>query len=98
MDDETKDFVDEGELSIDNINDMNVPVNIFIEEEDDGFRLTAANFMPRKQVVSDAAYIVFSEKREVLEAIVQKKIVPLYEVALENLKTKSTNYYWEKGE
>lgn len=71
------------------------------------WRLNAANFMPRKQVISDASYRVYSNNRDALVALAQKHIVPLYEAALKNLNTLGTNidkyqtsynYYWKHTE
>ena len=95
-----------GELSIDLADDANVPVNIFISEVEEGdyheddqpewatHVLNADNFMPRKERVAHGTYLVFADNEEELRALVQKHVVPLYEQALERLKTHSTLYYW----
>lgn len=94
------DFCDDvGNVSIDEANEMNVPVNIWILEAEDEpgvWELSAANYMPRKNMIQSEVYLVKSNKKETLEALVQKHIVPLYEIALSKLKTESSLYYWEK--
>lgn len=89
---------DLGEISIDSIDDMNVPINSFISEEQDSDGLwewAADNFMPRKSSCSPYAYSVKAETKEELIAFVNEKVAPLYEVALNNLKVLGENYYWE---
>lgn len=95
-----------GELSIDFADDANVPVNIFISEVEEGdydeddqpdwatHVLTASNFMPRKGRVASNTHLVFADNEEELRTLVQRHVVPIYEQALERLKTKSTLYYW----
>jgi hypothetical protein len=94
---EQMDYEDSGDFPIDGANDMNVPVNIFLskDEKTGEWSLTADNFMPRRAMVTDGAYRVTSKSKEVLEKLVDKHITPLYEIALNNLRTKKSNYYWE---
>lgn len=114
-----------GNLDVSSINDMNVPMNIFITEQNFGsftedyqyspfddpddpdetieniknddivYVLTAGNYTPRRETMSCSAYRFMSTDKQELVNIVQKHIVPLYEVALTNLKNNSTNYFWE---
>ena len=103
-----------GEMDFTDVGDANVPVNIFLgpscheedeDVEDGGWVLTASNFMPRKQGVSDEVFKFFSKDREVLVHMVQKHWKPLYENALERLKLEpdkdekdgsASLYYWSK--
>jgi len=85
-----------GEISIDECNDMNVPVNISIEEDEGKWKLWADNFMPRKSAVTQGAYHVEADTKEILLELVAKHITPLYEVALKLLKTTGELYYWEE--
>ena len=89
---------DLGELQIDCIDEMNVPINSFISEEKDSDSLwewTADNFMPRKARCSNYAWSIKAETKEELIAFVNEKVVPVYEAALNNLKVLGENYYWE---
>lgn len=86
------------ERSIELANSANVPVNIFINEPtatNPKWTLTAANFMPRKDRVASDVYSVEADSEKEIQEIVQKFIVPLYEVALNKLKTGKDLYYWE---
>jgi hypothetical protein len=83
---------DIGELELEAANDANVPVNIFIEREEDDqgektgkWILTADCFMPRKCVAADSAFKVEADSLEELQAVIRKHILPLYEVALANI-------------
>lgn len=88
---------DLGEISINCINDMNIPINSFIIKGEDGlWEWSAENLMPRKSRCSQEAYSVKAETKEELIAFVNEKVVPLYEVALNNLKLRGHNYYWEE--
>jgi hypothetical protein len=84
------------------INDANIPVNIFLNKEDDGtFSLVADNFMPRKNYATDGAYHFQADTKEELVEIVKTKILPLYQNAI-NLLSKIIDgsgdqcYYWSK--
>ncbi len=91
-----------GEMQLEDCNDMNVPVNIFIDrEEEEGNRwvLTADNFMPRKQRVNDGAYRTIADDREELSELIKKHVLPLYEAALNNITGMISGesaklYYW----
>lgn len=118
-----------GDLDVSKINDMNVPMNIFIEphtfssftehfeyspfddfdgdsdeeiedikNDDTVYVLTACNYTPRRENVISGAYAFMSTDKQELINIVQKHIVPLYEIALLNLKADSTNYYWQRND
>lgn len=87
---------DLGEISINCINDMNIPINSFIIKGEDGlWEWSAENLMPRKSRCSQEVYSIKAETKEELIAFVNKKVAPLYEVALNNLKALGENYYWE---
>jgi hypothetical protein len=87
-----------GELSLNAIDDANIPVVCFLHEPDDDsplWRWTADNFMPRKAGCSDVSYALEADtKEEILEAV-RKHVVPLYRVALQNLEQHGANYYWK---
>ncbi len=92
-------YENHGEIEIEDCDEANVPVNSFMsppDEECEKWRWTAGNFMPRKgRVVSDQ-YEIRADSQDSLMAAVKKHVVPLYEAALENLKTTGGNYYWER--
>jgi len=91
--------------------DANIPVNIFLVEISDDseqmypeghkWRLTADNFMPRKGHAGDSAYEATAPTREALAELIRTQILPLYEVAVLNLKmmvagTNDFLYYWHE--
>lgn len=85
------------ECSFESMNDANVPVNIRIsepDEENNKWVLSADNYMPRRARIAVDAYSVEADTREELELLVQERIVPLYEAALLNLRSKNELYYW----
>lgn len=94
-----------GELDFEtDANDMNVPVNIFIDMSDQfadehpgKWELHAANYMPRKERAHQSAYQYAADSRQELVELVRKYVVPLYEVALAELKEFGTLYYWESS-
>lgn len=103
-----------GTDDITTIDDANIPVNIFITKVEIGdesipndldfvptHRLTASNFMPRKQLVIDCVHEIWADNISELQELVKKCVLPLYEIAVEKLKnigngTDDTLYYWEK--
>ena len=104
-------YKDLGDMCIADADDMNVPVNSFLTQIDDSrileanrlkrykgwFEWSAQNFMPRKECLG-GEYRVIAPERETILELVKKYVVPLYETALENLKTYGANYYWERKE
>lgn len=98
-------YVDIGAIKLENCNDMNVPMNPYIQPPDEDskkWRWFALNYMPRKEYASGSQcgpggdYGIEADSLEVIMAAVNKFVVPLYEVALFNIKTYGENYYWEK--
>jgi hypothetical protein len=92
-------YVDTGMIRLADCNDMNVPMNCFIhppDEESKKWRWTASNYMPRKELAYGAAcYSIEADRKEQIINAVNQYVVPLYEVALANLKSTGKNYYWE---
>lgn len=91
-------FVNKGELELEYANDANVPVCCFLHEPDEEnpkWRWSANNYCPRKDSVYQDSYKIESDtKEEIMEAVI-KHVVPLYEAALINLRSKGSNYYWQ---
>ena len=91
-----------GELDIYECDPSNIPVNCsLMEDADDDYPgknwvWTANNFMPRKAYVHEGAYNIRAASKEVLIALVNKHVVPLYTAALHNLTATGESYYWEK--
>lgn len=88
---------DIGEMSIDNANDMNIPVVIFMCEPDRPSGLwtwSAINFMPRKERCGGSYRLEADTKEEIMD-VVRRKVLPLYEAAVTNLRERGENYYWE---
>ena len=95
------------ELSFDDVDNANIPVNIWLveEEDDDGkktgyYELSAGDYMPRKERVVEGLFKVRSKDIRALRKIVKEKIIPLYQTALVQLEAvasgKSDNlYYWD---
>ena len=84
-----------GEFSIENLNEMNVPVNIFLSER----RLSFDAFMPRKGR-SFEGFSYTASSPEPLRKLVELFIKPFYVVAMKNVDglidgTKDSQYYWE---
>ena len=50
--------------------------------------------MPRKECCGDDLYVEADTKQELL-AWVSENVVPLYQAALDNMRTHGENYYWE---
>jgi hypothetical protein len=90
---------DLGELDITCADDANIPVNCFLGNEDEEhpnqWVWTADNFMPRKSHVSSGAYRLVADTKEEILELIQKHVVPLYEIALAKIKTGEL-YYWDK--
>ena len=86
-----------GQMSPDAMNEMNVPVVCFFnapEKDGDPWTWSARNFMPRKEFCGSSWHIEADTKEELLEWI-RAKVVPLYEIATNNLREFGKNYYWE---
>jgi len=111
-------IVDNGEWSLGGIDDANIPMDIWLSNEqkraDDngrkvdpdigdagGWKLTAANYCPRKGVAHSEAYEVYGTHEELVE-IIRTKFMPLYQTALNVLEgicqgTKTHLYYWNNN-
>jgi hypothetical protein len=65
--------------------------------------LRANNYMPRKGCLSgEGSYMVFSDSREELAALVREHVLPLYRAALDVVTciadgSQDCLYYWEKS-
>jgi hypothetical protein len=93
-------YTDFGELEIKGCDDANIPVNCFIyepENENEMWKWTASNFMPRKGYSGDCMYEIKAPTKEDILKVLQKYVVPLYEIALDNIKNTGKNYYWQKA-
>lgn len=89
----------EGDYEITNFNEMNVPVNIFISQDEGRWRLSCDGFMPRKLGGFEAC-VYTAATPEPLRKMVELFIKPFYETALKNINglvdgTKDSHYYWE---
>lgn len=97
-------YRDHGECPIDEADEANIPVNIWIGKDDDEWLLHADNYMPRKSTVHPIAFNVHASDRQTLEELVEKYVVPLYENALKKLKDMkkadvdgtSYLYFWDE--
>lgn len=88
-----------GEMGLEEANEMNVPVSIFIsepEESETAWTLTASNYMPRKGYVAAGQYEYHADTKEELQSLIDTYIIPLYETAVRALK-QGKLYYWEES-
>ena len=91
---------DVGEWPIAKCDETNVPLNVVISEPDEfnaRWTLLADNFKPRNAQIDIEVYEVEADCKEDLLALVQLVIVPLYEAATHQLKTKGTCFFWSKS-
>lgn len=91
-------YKDLGVMRITDANEMNVPVNSFLtgpNEDCSKWRWQADNFMPRRGILTNYIYEIEADSKETILKAVHEYVVPLYEAALKNLKTKGSCYYWE---
>lgn len=89
---------DIGGMGFEEANDANIPVCIFISEPSESetaWELTANNYMPRKNWISEGEYKYQADSRQELYDLVQKFVVPLYRTALEQLTKNGELYYWQ---
>lgn len=89
---------DIGEMPLENANDANVPVVCMMHEPDRETGLwawTAINFMPRKEFCGARYHLEADTKEEILSEV-RKRVLPLYQVATENLGAHGHNYYWKR--
>lgn len=83
--------------------DANIPIDIWLtppNEDCDKWTLRAANYMPRRGYMLPEAYKQTADTREELELLVKTYVLPLYEVALSEIKkiiSGESNhlYYWQ---
>ena len=93
---------DRGDWPIEAVDDANIPVDIRIHppnENNNKWRLTASNYMPRRAAIAEDSLKVEADSREELVDLLRKHIIPLYEVALRQLNkvadgTAESLYYW----
>lgn len=89
---------DTGDMPIESANDANVPVVCMLHEPDRENGLwtwTAQNFMPRKEHCCAGYHLEADTKEEILDAV-RKHVLPLYQVATENIGAYGENYYWQR--
>jgi hypothetical protein len=89
---------DVGDMSIECANDANVPVVCMLHKPDRENGLwswTAINFMPRKERCGGCYRLEADTKEEILETV-REHVLPLYQVATENIGAFGENYYWER--
>lgn len=89
---------DIGDLSLEDMDESNIPVNCWLMEPDDfGGKWTweAENFMPRMGRIGGGYALEADSKDEILEAV-RKHVVPLYEAALQSIRETGENYYWKE--
>jgi hypothetical protein len=90
-----------GELDWNDANSSNIPVSISLDKDKDVFRLMAANFMPRRDLVRPGVWEFECSSKEALLAKVKEHWQPLYVQALNKMQQlldgKQDNvYYWSK--
>lgn len=89
---------DTGEMSIESCDDANIPVVCFMnkpDRENGMWSWTAVNFMPRKERCG-ASYKLEADTKEEIMEVLRKHVIPLYQVAFENMRDTGYNYYWMK--
>jgi hypothetical protein len=93
----SKSYKDLGEISVEEADEANIPVDIWLDKVDEEAReenpelltweLHANNYMPRKGRLSgEQAYRLTSDDRAVLVALVKKHWLPLYKTAVAKLE------------
>lgn len=93
--DEVKDL---GKIKLSEADDANIPINCFLikpSKRSNKWRWIAYNFMPGNGISRGASYRIESDSKEALMKEIKKYVVPLYEIALNNLKTTGANYFWQ---
>ena len=86
-----------GDIGLEILDEMNVPVNVEIDNDDDyefgEYRLSFECYQPRKSRICNGSDCYGT--KEDLEKIIDLFITPLYEAALTSLKTKHRLYFWQ---
>ena len=88
---------DAGDILVSDCDEANIPVVCFIHEPDNEgkkWRWTASNFMPRKETCGGSYELIADTKEEII-GYLKKYVIPLYQVAIDNLSNHGQNYYWE---
>ena len=88
---------DRGEWPIRKVDEANIPVNIVLSEPDDyhgKWLLLADNFKPCASQIDIESYELEADSKEDLQAVVNAVIVPLYEAAVENLRSTGHLFFW----
>lgn len=95
-------YNDLGDVPVDAADDADVPMDIWLKEEDGAWVLTAGNYMPRKGRVSEDAYKAIAPQRETLVNLIHQHWLPLYCRAVEILTEMKPGrygaaslYYWK---
>ena len=91
---------DIGSIPVSGCDDANVPMNCFISPPDREYGMWtwhADNFMPRKGYMGGSYRMEADSKEEIID-VLRKHVVPLYQIAFENMRDSGHNYYWEKNE
>ena len=93
---------DTGNINLSECDDANIPVNCFLLEPKDNddypgkWGWFASNFMPRKSCIVEHSYELVADTKEEILELVSKHVTPLYQIALDNIKSGEL-YYWSKS-
>lgn len=81
-------IADIGNVSILKANSLNIPIGVFIYQENERWGLMARNYQPiRHHTIIDNAYHLEADSKEKLLWVVRKYIAPLYRNCLMNLQS-----------
>lgn len=84
-----------GDIPAEQADDANVPVSIFISEDEGKWSCTADNYMPRKGYVAQSQYSFTAPDKETCQAVVRAFWVPIYKTAVKKLEETGELYYWD---
>ena len=89
-------YFDFGDIALKDCDDANIPVCCFLcePEEDEYWTWIASNFMPRKERITESSYKIKAKTKEDILKAVNKYVVPLYWIAVNNLINTGKLYYW----
>ena len=89
------DYLDEGNISIEACNEMNIPVDCHLYPVNNYWVWTASCYQPRRGIIEDPAFEVKSKNKNIILKLIRKKVLPLYKVAIKSLNETGSLYYWE---
>jgi len=82
---------DTGYLKLEDIDDLNVPVDCFMDLDSSGLWVwTASNYQPRRDRIETDGWRLESTSKDEILGEIRKRVIPVYQAAIASLQRDGT--------